>query len=99
MSMFKQSRLVLNRAGEGAASITEQLALDQAFRQRRAVANREGSLGHRAALVQGAGHQFLAGSGGARNQERAEMRRQPRNTAKHFEHRRTASEHSVKPVG
>ena len=50
------------RAGEGAPHVTEQLALEHPFRQRAAVDGHEGRGRARAAGVNGAGDDFLAGA-------------------------------------
>ena len=56
----------LERAGERALLVAEQLALHQAGRDRRAVDLHERSLAARALVVDGAGDQLLAGAGLAR---------------------------------
>ena len=57
-------------AGEGAGDVAEQFALDQAFRNRRAVDRHKGLLAALAGLVQLAGEDFLAAAGFALDQHR-----------------------------
>src|SRR5690606_39076623 len=56
-------------AGEGAAGVTEQLALHQLGRQRRAVDGDAGAFGAAAPAVDGAGQLTLAGAGLAENKD------------------------------
>ena len=56
------------RAGEGTALVAEQLALEDALRNRRAVEGDELAPGARAEVVQAARHQFLAAAGLAADQ-------------------------------
>ena len=60
----------LDRAGEGAALIAEQLGLEQVFGDRGAVDGDEFALGARALVVDRAGEQFLAGAAGAEQHHR-----------------------------
>ena len=53
---------VAHRAGEGAAHVAEQLALEQLARQRAAVDGHERPAAPRGARVDGAGHHLLAGA-------------------------------------
>ncbi|EYT98481.1 hypothetical protein PA99_4379 [Pseudomonas aeruginosa PA99] len=61
---------LLARAGEAAAAITEQFALDQGFRDRRAVQRDERLFRARAGQVHGLGEGLLAGTGLAVEQQR-----------------------------
>ncbi len=62
---------LLGRAGEGALLVAEELALDQLARQRRAVHRHERPLAARAAVVDRARDELLAGAGLAEDQHRA----------------------------
>ena len=59
---LEQADLVLQRAGERALLVAEELRLDQVLRNRRAVDLDERALGAQAAQVQRVGDQFLAGA-------------------------------------
>jgi hypothetical protein len=65
-----QPRLGLARSAECAFFVREQLSLDQFGGDRRTVDRREGPLEVGALIVNGAGHQFLAGAGFSKNQHR-----------------------------
>ena len=55
--------MVGDGTGEGALAVAEQLALQELIRQRPAVFGDKGLECAQAALVQGAGEEFLAGAG------------------------------------
>ena len=57
-------------AGKGTALVTEELRLDQGFRNGGAVQRNEGRVAARAAVVEGLGQHFLAGAGFALDQDR-----------------------------
>jgi len=67
---LQQSLLGAESTGKGSFFIAEQLAFDQRGDERSAVDGDEGAAGHGSAEVQRAGHQFLAGSAFAGNQDR-----------------------------
>ena len=68
----------LDGVGEGAALVTEELALDQALGNSRAVDRNEGTAAPRSVLVDGAGRQLLAGAALAADQHRgARLRHAP----------------------
>src|SRR5205814_8736828 len=67
---FEQPALVMRRPGEGAATMAEELALEERLRQRRTVDGDEGLAGPRARRVDAARHQLLAGAGLALDQDR-----------------------------
>src|SRR5215471_9071563 len=60
VGQLESPRLGRLRAGEGALLVTEQFALDQRGRKRRAVNDNEGASVAQAALVNGVGQQLLA---------------------------------------
>src|SRR5262249_39426043 len=62
IGQFESPRLGSLRAGESPLLVSEQLALDQRRRKRRAVDDDEGASVAQAALMNGVGEQFLAGS-------------------------------------
>ena len=68
VSGVEQAGLVTVGAGKGALAIAEQFALQQVLRQRRTVLHDERLAAPRAAIVDGAGNQFLAGTGLASEQ-------------------------------
>ena len=66
----------LHRAGERAARIAEQLALDQALRNGGAIDRHEGLVEPQTAVVQGLGERLLAGAGRSLQQYRHLLREQ-----------------------
>ena len=83
----------LHGAGEGAALVAEQLALDQLARDRRHVERHERSFATLAVVVQRARHQLLAGARFARDHDREVGRHQPGQRAVDLLHgRRTADQ-------
>ena len=75
IGQFEASDPAIERAGERTSDMSEQLALDQPCRDRAAVDFHERMLVTRAAAVDGARHQFLAGAGFAEDQDRRVGRR------------------------
>ena len=65
-----QAGLAQVGAGKGPLFMTEQLALEQALGETRALHRDEHAVGPGAVLVDGAGHQFLAGAGFPEQQHR-----------------------------
>ena len=82
----------LDRAGEGAALVAEQLALDQLARDRRHVERHERALAALAVVVQRARHQLLAGAGLAGDHHREVGRHQAGERAVDLLHRRRAAD-------
>ncbi len=80
------------RAGEGALLVTEELRLQQFAGNGRGVERDEGLAGTRGMLVQGAGDQFLAGTGFTRDQHRHTGAGQTADGAKHLLHGRSATQ-------
>src|SRR6266699_1121393 len=62
ISEFKPSDSTVDGAGECSALMTEQFALQKSGRNRRAIDSHKGTVAPRAAVVQCAGNQFLAGA-------------------------------------
>jgi hypothetical protein len=60
LRLEQEPAVVLPRVGEGAAHVSEQLALEQMLGESRAVDRDEGPLGATASLVQRSRHEFLA---------------------------------------
>ncbi len=60
----------VDRARESAAAVTEELALDQVARHRRAVVGDEWTMFHAAVVVNDPGEDLLAGAGLASDQDR-----------------------------
>ena len=87
--------LRFDRAGERAAHVAEQLALEQRVDDRRAVDRDERLGAARAGLMKGAGRELLAGAGLAADQHHLRVRRQPLDQAEHFLHHRAAAEHAA----
>ncbi|MCY1288265.1 hypothetical protein D9M70_372960 [compost metagenome] len=75
-------------SGEGSGLVTEQLALDQGFRHRRAIDGDEGSLAPVAAVVQRAGKALLAGAGFAIEQHIQRLAAQALGAGEHLAHGR-----------
>ncbi len=68
LGYFELAFLAVLRAGEGALLVAEELAFEQRLGQRAAVDGNHGHEAPRAQIVNGAGHQFLAGAALAVNQ-------------------------------
>ena len=81
-------RRVRGGAGEGAAHVAEQLALEQALGDRRDVDRHEAPLGARAAAVERARHQLLAGAALAEDQDAGAAGGDPRHGLEDLEHLR-----------
>jgi hypothetical protein len=81
----------LDRAGERALGVAEQLALEQVVGDRAAV-DRDERPGGAAALVQRPRHQLLAGAGLAADQHGLLGRRHPRDRRAHAAHRRAVAD-------
>ena len=59
---LEQAGPMLVGSGESSLPVAEELALHKVFRQRTAVHRHQRPIGSRAGLVDGAGHEFLAGA-------------------------------------
>jgi hypothetical protein len=85
------------RAGEGAALMAEQLALEQVFRNGRGVDRHKGAVvagtAARGVLVQRARHQFLASARLTGDHDRDVALAQPADGAKHILHGRGLAQH------
>ena len=86
-------------SGEGAGGITEQLALGEVFRQRRAVQGQERRAMASADGVAGAGHQFLAGAGFTLDQQRRIQGRDPLRPSLEGADRRRLAEQGIEALG
>ena len=84
-----------DRAGEGAAHVTEQLGFEQRLGDRAAVDRDEPLLAPRAALVDRAGHHLFAGAGLARDQHRRAGRRHRVDQLVERPHRRALANHGA----
>ena len=81
------------RAGEGAALMAEQFALQQVLRDGRRVDGDEGPVGPRRVLVQRTRHQLLARAGFAGNHHRHVALAQAANRTEHILHGRCLAQH------
>ena len=90
--MLESSAAHRLRAGEGAALVAEELALEQVLRNRRRIDRDESLGGARAVAMQRAGDEFLAGSRLARDEHRRVRLREPADGAKHLLHSGCLSE-------
>ena len=90
---LEQPLLRVDGAGERAAHVAEQLALEQRLDDGRAVDRDEATVAARPQLVQGARDELLARAGFSGNQRRLEVRRQPPDQAEQLLHRRSAPDH------
>ena len=90
--LLEAAEATVHGAGEGAALVAEQLALDQLARDRRHVDGNEGAVAPAAVVVQGARHQFLAGTAFAVDHHREVGRGEPGDGAVDLLHRRTAAD-------
>ena len=95
VSEFEQSRLVIGRAGEGAAHVPEQLALEQCLDDGGTVDGHEAALAAGPGLVQRAGDKFLARPGFTSDERGAHVRRQSADDAEQFLHQRAAADHAA----
>ena len=98
---LEQPRLVVGGAGERAAHVAEQLALEQRLDHRRAVDGDEAAVAARAGAMQRAGDQLLAGAGLAGDQRRPHVRRQAADQREQVLHQRAAADHAaeLQPLG
>ena len=83
----------LDRAGEGALLVAEQLGLEQVFRDRRAVDRDEPALGAAAGGMDAAGEQLLAGAAGAEQHHRDVGVGHPLDRARDLQHLRGGGDH------
>ena len=86
---------MIGGAGECAADVAEQLALEERLDDRRAVHGDEALRRARPELVKCAGDELLAGAGLAGDERRARVRRQPPDQAEDLLHGRTAADHAA----
>src|SRR6185437_10817556 len=87
-----------DRAGEGAAHVTEELGFEQRFGNGAAVERDEAIRAPRTAVVNRARRQLFAGPGLARNQNRARRARDGLEQVKQVPHRVAASDETVDAV-
>src|SRR2546428_349253 len=86
---------VADRAGEGAAHVPEELALEQRLGERAAVDGHERPLAARAVRVDGACDEFLAGAALAEDEHRAAPGRDARDRLVDLDHGRRAAHHAA----
>src|SRR5207253_3023920 len=89
---------LLQRAGEGALLVSEELALDQLARQRGAIELHQRTLAPRACVVDRTSDELFARTGLALDQHRAVGRSHLRDLAEHAAQRRRIADDRV-PVG
>ena len=94
-----EAGLGVDGAGEGALLVAEQLGLQHLAGQRAAVDRHERPLGPRRALVDGAGHQLLAGAALAEHQHRGLRRRHPLDHPHHLVHLGAAGDEAAEGPG
>ena len=99
LACSKRPWLRVGRAGEGAALVAEQLALDQLARDRRHVDGNERTGAALAVIVQRAGHQLLAGARFAVDHHRQVGGGEPGDGAVDLLHRRAAADQRQAFVG
>ena len=87
-----------NRPGEGAPDVSEQLALEQGFRDRSAIDRDERPVAPRAGLVDGARQQFLAAAALAQQQDGHVPGRQTPGHADEFVHRAGAPHQTLEGI-
>ena len=92
LACSKRPWCAVGRAGEGAALVAEQLALDQLARDRRHVDRHERARAALAVIVQRARDQLLAGAGLAVDHHREVGGGEPRDGAVDLLHRRAAAD-------
>ena len=85
-------------AGERAAHVPEQLRFEQRLGQRAAVDGDEALVAPRAVVVNGAGHQLLAGAGLAADQDRARRRGDRAEQLEQLAHHAALSDQPFEPV-
>ena len=84
---FEAAGAVVDRAGERAADVAEELAFEQAFAERAAVDADERAVAALAEVVDGVGDEFLAGAGFAEQQDRRAAASHLAREARNFDHR------------
>ena len=92
---IEQALAVAVGAGEGALAVAEQLALQQVLRQRGAVLHDERLAAAEAAVMDGAGDQFLAGAGLAGQQHAGGVVQHLADQLVHAAHGRAATDQAV----
>jgi hypothetical protein len=95
---FEEAAVILGRAGERAAAVAEELALEQGLGDRGAVDGEERLVGARRGAVDAARHELLAGAGLALDQHRDRRRRGALHQLEHLEHRAARADDLVEPV-
>ena len=91
--------MVGDRAGEGAATVPEELAVEQGVRDRPAVERDEGPLGAGAAPMDAAGDELLTGAALAADEDGGRVLRHGVDGLVHFEHRRAATDDGTEALG
>ena len=95
---LEESALVLRRTGEGAAAVTEELALEQRLGQCGTVDGDEGFAGAGARPVNAAGDQLLAGPGLSFHEHRDGRARRALHEPEDLRHGRTGADHVVEAL-
>ena len=93
--MLEQADLGVGRAGERAAHVAEQLALEQRLDDGGTVHRDQAPILARAEAMQRLGDQFLAGAGFAGDQHRARVRREPAHRVEQLLHAGAATDEAV----
>src|SRR5205085_12288144 len=91
--------LALDRAGEGAALVAEELRLEDGLRDRRAVDGHERPFGPGGMLVQGAREQLLAGAALTEQQHRGRGRRRLADDVERRAQRRALADNGLLGAG
>src|SRR6185312_15697793 len=87
-----------NRAGKGALLMTEEFALDQRFRERRAIYIDEGSSHTGTGVMQRSSNQFFTGTAFARNQHGSIARSSLADQIANLRHGGRASDHVLESI-
>ncbi len=91
--------MVGDRAGESAALVAEELAVEQGIGRRPAVHRQKRMVRARAAGMDGARHELLPGAALARDQNRADVLRDRVDGGVDRRHRRTGADQLAEPLG
>ena len=99
VGVFEVAYFILMSAGEGAADVAEEFAFDEIFRDRRAVADGEGTIRMGTQAVERMCAESLASTGLAGEKDGLEVRADTAHFRKHFKHERAAADNAFKAVG
>ena len=95
MRVFEKTHLRVRRAGERAAHVAKQFALEQRFDNRRAIDGDESALAPRPETMERLGDQLLARAGFSGDQHRSRVRRETPHRIEQLLHARTSTDQAI----